>query len=193
MSRASATDDDTARAAVLKTADEVFYERGVGAAGMADIRDLSGVSLRRLYALYPNKRALVAAWLTARHGAWMAWFAGSIDRRRAEGEDPLLAAFDAIADWSATPGYRGCAFLNTAAETGEIDAVHRRIIAAHKRDLITCLAGLAEAGGYRDADELARMLAVLIDGAIVQAAVLESPYPVNAARAAAAQLLEAHR
>ena len=48
------------------------------------------------------------------------------------GEEPLLAAFDAIAEWAASPGYRGCAFVNSAAEAAEIDDTHRRIIAAHK-------------------------------------------------------------
>lgn len=193
MSPAAMLDDEAARAAVLRAADEVFYERGVAGAEMAEIRDASGVSLRRLYGLYPSKRELVAAWLTARHRTWMEWFVASIERSRVAGDDAVLAAFDAIAEWSATPGYRGCAFVNTAAETAEIDDAHREIIAGHKRDLIACLAGLADAGGYEPADRLAEMLAVLIDGAIVQAAVLSSQQPVAAAREAASRLLEAHR
>ena len=74
-------DDATARAAVLQSANEVFYARGIAGVGMADIRDDSGVSLRRLYGLYPSKRELVTAWLTARHTTWMDWFESSVDRR----------------------------------------------------------------------------------------------------------------
>ena len=191
MSPAATLDDDRARAAVLRSADAVFYARGVAGAGMADIRDDSGVSLRRLYGLYPSKRELVAAWLTARHTTWMEWFEGAIERRGAAGEEPLLAAFGALAEWASSPGYRGCAFVNTAAETTEIGDTHRRIIADHKEGLLTYLTSLAEEGGYAEPDRLGRMIGVLLDGAMVEAAVLASPAPISAARDAAATLLEA--
>jgi AcrR family transcriptional regulator len=193
MSPAATLDDAAARSAVLRSADAVFYARGVGAVGMAEIRDDSGVSLRRLYALYPSKRDLVAAWLTARHASWMEWFSGSVERRAAAGVEPLLAAFDAVAEWAATPGYRGCAFVNTAAESGEIDDTHRRIVAGHKETLLAFLAALAQEGGYREPARLGRMIAVLLDGAMAEAAVLASVEPVATARAAAAVLLGVSR
>lgn len=193
MSPAATLDDDTARAAVLRSANAVFYARGVAGVSMADLRDDSGVSLRRLYGLYPSKRELVAAWLTARHTTWMEWFESSIDRSRAAGEEPLLAAFDALAEWATSPGFRGCAFLNTAAETTEIDDSHRRIIADHKQELLAYVASLAEIGGYREPDQLARMIGVLLDGAMVEAAVFSSQEPIAAARQAASLLLDAGR
>lgn len=193
MSPAATLDDAVARAEVLRAADEVFYARGVAGTGMADIRDEAGVSLRRLYGLYPSKADLVGAWLTARHETWMSWFLGAIDRLATDGTDPLLAAFDAIAEWAATPGYRGCAFLNTAAETTEIDDAHREIIANHKRDLIAQLARFAEDGNYLRPGQLAAAVGVLIDGAIVESAVLGAPRPIGVARQVAAMLLQAHR
>lgn len=191
MSPAATLDNDQARAAVLESANAVFYARGIAGVGMADIRDDSGVSLRRLYTLYPSKRELVAAWLTDRHTTWMEWFTSSVDRRRTAGEEPLLAAFDAIAEWASSPGYRGCAFVNSAAEAAEIDDSHRRIIAAHKEDLLRYLISLAEDGGYSLPERLGRMIGVLLDGAMVEAAVLSSGEPIAAARDAAAVLIEA--
>jgi AcrR family transcriptional regulator len=193
MSPAATIDDGTARAAVLRTADAVFYERGVAGVGMADIRDASGVSLRRLYGLYPSKRDLVAAWLTERHTTWFDWFEGAVERRTEAGEEPLLAAFGAIAEWAASPGYRGCAFVNTAAETTEIDDSHRRVIAGHKENLLTYLGSLARAGGYREPERLGRMIGVLLDGAMAESAVLSATAPIDAAREAASLLLGASR
>lgn len=193
MTPVSAADGGAARAAVLEAADRVFYARGVAGTGMAEIRDGSGVSLRRLYGLFPSKRALVAAWLDERHRTWMTWFTGAIERSRAEGVEPLLAAFDAIEAWAATPGYRGCAFLNTAAEATEIDDAHRAIIAGHKRSLIRYLSSLAREGGHEPADEVAAMVAVLLDGAIVESAVLSSSRPIAAARATTARILGEER
>ena len=190
MSPAATIDDETARAAVLRSANDVFYAGGIAGVGMAEIRDESGVSLRRLYHLYPSKGELVAAWLQHRHSTWMAWFTGSVDRLAAEGENPLLAAFDTIAEWASSPGYRGCAFVNSAAEVGEIDERHREIIAAHKNDLVAYLVSLANASGCVHPDRLGRMVAVLLDGAMVEAAVLSSSEPIDAAREAAAVLIE---
>ncbi len=193
MSRAAKLDETSAREAVLGAADTVFYARGVAGTGMAEIRDASGVSLRRLYGLYPSKRELVAAWLTARHVTWMAWLSEAVARRQSEGASLVDAVFDPLAEWASSPGYRGCGFLNTAAEAAEIGEPHRRIIADHKRALIAYLAQLAAAAGHRQPELLARELGVLIDGAIVQAAVLSSLDPIDAARAAAVRLLDASR
>lgn len=175
--------------AVLAAADALFYERGIAGVGMADVRDASGVSLRRLYTLYPSKRDLVAAWLDDRHVRWMAWFTTSVSRLAGGGTDPLLVTFDAIEEWVHAPGYRGCAFLNAIAETTEIDDAHRAIVADHKRALIEHLASLATAAHPEAPDWLPETIGVLIDGAIVQAAVFGTDAPILAARRGAAQML----
>lgn len=175
--------------AVLDAADRLFYERGIAGVGMAEVRDAAGVSLRRLYGLYPGKKDLVAAWLDDRHVRWMNWFTSTVERETAEGTDPLLATFDALDEWVSSPTYRGCAFLNAIAETTEIDDQHRRIVADHKRELTEHLATLATASHPAAPPWLPDAIAVLIDGAIVQSAVFGSAAPIAAARHAAAALL----
>lgn len=193
MSPAATMDADTAERAVLDAADKLFYERGIAAVTVADVRDAAGVSLRRMYALHPSKRDLVAAWLNDRHTRWMDWFTASVASHVEQGTDPLLAVFDAIADWVHSPGYRGCAFLNAIAETGEIDQQHRTIVADHKQSLTDHLVTLAARAHTNAPTWLPAALAVLIDGAIVQCAVFGTDAPVAAARSAAAALLETIR
>lgn len=190
MSPAAVLSADDARRAVLRAADDLFYARGIGGVVMSDIRDESGVSMRRLYALYPSKRDLVAGWLVDRHERWMAWFTTTVDRFAAEGHDPVLATFDAIAEWVTTPGYRGCAFINSLAETSELDDAHRTIIADHKRDLVDHLARLATRDHPDAPAWLPAALAVVIDGTIVQCSVFSNTDPLDAARSAVRQLLE---
>jgi AcrR family transcriptional regulator len=190
MSPAATMPTDQARRAVLRAADELFYANGISGVVMSDIRDTSGVSMRRLYAMYPSKSELVAAWLTDRHDTWMAWFTTSVDRHVAAGAEPVLATFDAIAEWVASPGYRGCAFINSLAETSEMNDTHRAIIAAHKRDLVAHLAQLA-ARDHPDAPSwLPAALAVILDGVIVQCTIFANTEPLDAARSAVHQLLE---
>ena len=191
MSPAATMRTDEAQRAVLRAADELFYARGIGGVVMSDLRDASGVSMRRLYAMHPSKSELVAAWLTDRHDRWMAWFTDAVDRHVAVGADPVLATFDAIAEWVTSPGYRGCAFINSLAETSEVDDSHRTIIAAHKRDLVEHLARLATLAHPTAPGWLPAALAVLVDGAIVQCAVFGSTDPLDAARSAVHLLLEA--
>ena len=190
MSPAATFTIDDADRLVLDAADTLFYERGISGVGMAEIRDASGVSLRRIYALYPSKRDLVAAWLSDRHDRWMHWFTEAVNRHVARGTDPVLAAFDALRDWRRSPGYRGCAFINAIAEPTEIDDQHRTIVADHKRSLVRHLASLATETKTRTPPWFADALAVLIDGAIVQSAIFDNDKPISAARKAAAQLLE---
>ena len=47
-------DSDDPRQHVLETADRLFYGRGVQAVGMDELRQAAGVSLKRLYALFPS-------------------------------------------------------------------------------------------------------------------------------------------
>ena len=190
MSPAATMTTDEARQAVLRAADELFYARGITGVVMADVRDASGVSMRRLYMMYPSKRDLVAGWLTERHETWMAWFTTTVERYIAAGADPVMATFDAIADWVTAPGYRGCAFINTLAEANEIDDTHRTIIAAHKTDLIEHLANLTSRGHPRAPAWLPAALGVIVDGAVVQCTIFANPEPLNAARSAVHQLLE---
>ena len=190
MSPAAVFTIEDADRLVLDAADTLFYERGISGVGMAEVRDASGVSLRRIYGLYPSKQDLVAAWLTDRHERWMRWFTETVDRHITRGTDPVLAAFDALREWTRSPGYRGCAFINAIAEPMEITEQHRTIVADHKRSLVRHLATLATRRQSRTPSWFADALAVLIDGAIVQAAIFGNDRPITAARKAAARLLE---
>jgi AcrR family transcriptional regulator len=171
MSPAATMSTDESERAILAAADRLFYGRGLALVTMADVRDEAGVSLRRMYALYPSKRDLVAAWLEDRHLTWMAWFTAAIEKRSRSGADPVAATFDALTEWAKSPEYRGCAFLNSIAETSEIDEAHRQIVARHKQSLVQHLAQLTACEHPSAPKWLAEALGVLIDGAIVQSAV----------------------
>ena len=190
MSPASTLSRESAQESIMRSADQLFYERGIAGAGMADVRDFSGVSLRRLYSLYPSKSDLVAAWLEDRHQTWMKWFAESVDRQVEDGVEPVMAFFGAIEEWATSPGYRGCAFLNAIAETTEIDDRHRAIVADHKRALVQHVSIVVH-GAYPSAPEwFASALGVLLDGAVVDSAVFGSLAPIADARAAASTLVD---
>ena len=175
--------------AILDAADDLFYARGLAVVTMSDVRDASGVSLRRLYSIYPSKADLVDGWLRDRHATWMRWFVDAVDRLAKRGKSSLVATFDALAEWASEPGYRGCAFLNSIGETSEIDDRHREIVADHKRQLVAHLGSLATRDHPGSSKWLPHAIGVLVDGAIVQSVVFGGVEPIRAARVAAQHLV----
>lgn len=182
--------DQEARERVLAAAGPLFYRRGFTAVGMDDIRDASGVSLKRLYLCFPSKDRLVEAVLTRRDDQWMAALAQQVDRHG----DPrlrLLAVFSFLRDWFASPGFRGCAFINAFGELGSRSPAVAEIARLHKLRLRGYLAQLAAEAGVPDPAVLAGQLLVLMDGAIVVAATGTSTQAAEYARQAAQALLDA--
>lgn len=172
MSAPTLTSDE-ADARILVAADHLFYANGVAAITMADIRDSAGVSLRRLYSLYAGKGDLITGWLNHRQHEWLHWFESEVASTITAGRVATDAVFDVLAAWLSETNYRGCGFINTLLEMHELTDEHRSIIETHKAHLIGTLA--------RYSSDPAAM-GVLIDGAIVQAAIFQSLEPVDAAR-----------
>jgi AcrR family transcriptional regulator len=173
MSPTATLSVDEAREASVRAADDLFYRRGIPAVTMAEIRDRSAVSLRRLYSMYPAKSDLVSAWLAHRHEEWLGGYQAGVEQRIAAGDDVVTAIFGALEDWMTKTNFRGCGFINTHAEGSDLTADHQRIIRQHKQGVADYLATLTPAGPA---------LAVLLDGAIVQASIFGSPEPIHLAQ-----------
>ena len=115
-------DDETARDLAVGTADRLIYERGIRAVGMDDIRDASGLSLKRLYRLFPAKEQLAEAALRHREAAFTASLAARVEVV-ADPRERLLAVFDHLLAWFDEPDFRGCPFVNAWGEAGAEGAV----------------------------------------------------------------------
>lgn len=183
-------DDAEARDRLLTAAGELFYARGIGAVGMDDIRASSGLALRRIYQHFGSKDSLVEAYLARRDERWMAALAGRVDQCRGP-RRRVLAVFDFLADWFASPDFRGCAFINAFGEGGGGPGPVADITRRHKEGLARYLAGLAREARAPDPQPLAAQLLMLVDGAIVSAATGVNTRAAGDAREAAAALLAA--
>ncbi|WP_405658823.1 TetR/AcrR family transcriptional regulator [Streptomyces sp. NBC_01166] len=180
-------DPAQARSAALEAAEDLFYARGIQVVSMDEIRAASGVSLKRLYALFPSKSALVRACLEARDTRWRAQLAAYVDSRPGPPQDRVLAVFDWLHLWFSEPGFRGCAFTNSFGEIGATDASVAGVARLHKEAFRAYVAGLVVAAGEPEESAVAYVL--LAEGAIVTAAVSGTPEPAHQARRAAARLL----
>ncbi|MEU7133529.1 TetR/AcrR family transcriptional regulator [Streptomyces sp. NPDC046261] len=178
---------EEAGARVLDAAEELFYARGLQAVGMDAIRGASGVSLKRLYRLYPSKDALVEAYLRRRDERWRAALARHAGARPA-GRERLLAVYDWLGLWFAEPGFRGCAFVNSFGELGTTVPAVAEAARAHKEAFRGYVAELVAEAGLPG--ESTAPLVLLAEGAIARAAVAGDTGAAHEAREAARALLD---
>ncbi|MCT2583946.1 TetR/AcrR family transcriptional regulator [Actinophytocola gossypii] len=179
-------DDEAAATRVLDAADRLFYERGVQAVGMDDLRAESGVSLKRLYRLFAGKESIVEHVLERRHETWEAWIAEAT--AAGSPRSRLLAIYDMLARWFTQDDFRGCFFINSFGELGAMSPRVAEIVRAHKVGFQTTVADLVTAAGAPSS--LAPQLAILAEGAQTTAAIAGDPEPAKQARAAAEVLID---
>ncbi|GGM80249.1 TetR family transcriptional regulator [Longimycelium tulufanense] len=184
-------DDEEARQRVLDAAEALFYERGLQAVGIDDIRAASGVSLKRLYRCFGSKHELVSAYLDRTDLRWRSALAEYVSAVGGDPREAVLAVFDWLGLWFAEPGFRGCAFINAHGELGEVAPDVAAATRRHKEALLAYLTRLAERACPGAGRALANQLLLVVDGAIVTAAVHGASGAAAAGRAAAAALLDA--
>jgi AcrR family transcriptional regulator len=155
------------RERLLAASDELFYRDGVHSTGIDAVIEKAGVAKGSLYYIFGGKDELVAAYLRGRHDAWRR----RIEAAQAGVDDPdekVLAVFDAIADYVSLPGFRGCPFINAAAEAPAGES-QQLAIKEYRDWLRQSFRELAADTGVAGSEALADALIVLYDGALATA------------------------
>jgi AcrR family transcriptional regulator len=181
--------EQTVREQILAAADELYYRKGYAAVGMDELRAAAGVSLRRLYALFPSKTDIVTAVLARKHGERESGLTGAVADAGADPRDRLLAVYGYLEDWFCTDDFRGCAFINAFGELGGTNPEVAKIVRDHKASFQAYMAGLVVAAGAPAS--LAAQLSILAEGAQSTAAIAADPQVAVQARNAAEVLIDA--
>ncbi|WP_157413025.1 TetR/AcrR family transcriptional regulator [Aeromicrobium sp. Root236] len=180
--------DDAARDLVIATADSLYNLRGIQSVGMDALRDASGVSLKRLYKLFPSKEVIVEEVLRSRHERWMTSVSAAVaDAATPRGQ--LLAIFDYLGAWFGENDFRGCGFINSFGELGGTVESLAGIVRDHKADFQAYVARLVEQAG--GPSWLGPQLAILAEGAQTTAAIAGTSQAADDARRAAEILMDA--
>jgi AcrR family transcriptional regulator len=173
---------------LLETTEDLIYRNGIHATGMDLLVKTSGVSRKSIYKYFGTKDELVAEVLKRRDERWMDWFRTEVEKAESP-EARLLHIFSVLGDWFASTGFRGCAFINTAGETGDPTDPVRLVAREHKEKLLDFVREICREYDAADPDALARQFLILIDGAITVAHVLGDFSSANSAKAVARTLL----
>ncbi|WP_235781423.1 TetR/AcrR family transcriptional regulator [Sinomonas notoginsengisoli] len=176
------------RAMIVEAVSPLFYARGFTAVGMDELRAVTGVSLKRLYRLFPSKEDIIEEVLHSWRDTWEANLRAQVESTQVPRER-LLAVFDFLAGWFTSEGFRGCAFINSFGELGGISGRIPAIVRAQKKEFQEYLACVAT--GIGAPETLAPQLAILAEGALTTAAIAGSAESAHQARAAAEVLIDA--
>ncbi|RPF20525.1 TetR/AcrR family transcriptional regulator [Myceligenerans xiligouense] len=156
-----------ARDRLLRTASALFYADGVRGVGVERVVAEASVTRATFYRHFAGKEALVVAYIEA---------ADAAVRRRA-GEPPsgtperarawLAAATDVVGETVCAPGFRGCAFINAAAEYPDPSSPVRQAVRAHRAWLLGVVTEALRGAGHPDPAAAGRRWMVMRDGAMV--------------------------
>ena len=165
-----------ARARLLTSASRLFYTEGLHSVGIDRVIADAGVTRATLYRHFPSKDDLLVAYLTGADKAIRA----QVETARADGgppEDVVRAVAATITDGIRSPGFRGCAFLNAAAEYPDpAHPVHQAVL-AHRQWFLSTVTELLAETGETAPEPAARHFVMLRDGAMA-AGCLSDPAPV---------------
>ena len=175
---------------ILQAASTLFYSNGINATGVDAIARLAGSNKMTLYKHFPSKNDLVIAFLRKRDEDFRAWFVEKINDKAEQPSDKLLAIFDVISEWLDIPEFRGCAFINAAAEFPvEGNPVHQ-VSAEFYDNFRAFISDLAAQCGIASSESLALQLTLLIEGAIVSEQMKRHSGSAEQAKQAAKVLIE---
>ncbi|GAA2722413.1 MULTISPECIES: helix-turn-helix domain-containing protein [Streptomyces] len=167
------------RERLLEAAIRLFYEEGIQSVGVDRLIAEAGITKATFYRHFPTKDALVRAYVEDRDQAVRA----RADALAAQARGPrevLTALVAELGKQACGAGFRGCAFINAAAEYPDAGHPVRQAVAEHRRWFRARLVQLLQDAGHPRAEDAADTLVLLRDGTMT------GGYLDDPARAAAA-------
>lgn len=154
------------RERIVDAASELFYAQGLRAVSAEKIIAQVGITKVTFYRHFPTKDDLIVAYLERRAQWERDAIAGA---RQAAGHVPEVFRIiaEAIGAEGCRPGFRGCPFINAAAEYADPDHPVRRVVDAHRRWFKQTTQDLLDEIEVPDSARVADQLVMLRDGAMV--------------------------
>ena len=175
----------------MATAQRLFYRDGYRVVGIDTLLAEAGVAKMTLYNHFASKDELIVAVIEKLDADVRTSLTSAVD---AAGNAPtrrLLAVFDWLAAWFKTDDFKGCGFIRALSEFPDPEHPVHQAAWRHKQAVNALLRQLAADAEARHPAELANVLSLLIDGAILSAHASGSAASALTARTTAAALLKA--
>jgi len=151
---------------ILEAASALFYAQGIRAVSADKIIERAGITKVTFYRHFHTKDDLVVAYLERQAARERTALDGV--REAADTDAEAFRAFaEQIGAASCRPGFRGCAFINTAAEYADPESAVRGVVAEHRAWYRSSFAEMLDHMGATDVEDAADEVLMLRDGAMV--------------------------
>ena len=190
----TAPDPDTQdmRDRILNAASRLFYANGIRATGISEIVKLAGITKVTLYRHFASKDLLVLAYLDRRSSFERGYVRDAMALARENPGAAARAIASTIGIESCSPGFRGCPFINAAAEFGDPANIIRQNVDEHRRWFKEAIEDLLRNVGRTDVEATAAELVMLRDGAMISGYLGDSEEVAAALYRAGSAIVAAH-
>ena len=154
-----------AKQRILETANRLFYEEGINSVGVDKLISSSSVTKATFYKHYGAKDRLILEYLRGQHRLVEDLLDGIV-QTAPRPEDAVLGLIDAIISEIHRAGFRGCAFINAAAEFCDPRHPVRDIVSSHRDWYTGRLTDLLRDGEHPMPGDAADELMLARDGAM---------------------------
>jgi len=120
-----------ARDRLLRTASAIFYSKGINTVGVEELVSRAQVTRATFYRHFPSKDDLIVAYLRMTDELVRAEV-GAITESGRSARDTINAIAGWIVDQIRNSEFRGCAFLNAAAEYPDPESPVQRVVVEHR-------------------------------------------------------------
>ncbi len=169
------TESSAARQQILETASKLFYEKGIPYVGINEVIAESNVAKRTLYRWFASKDKLIEEVMKYRAEQWIQWFEKAVTERGKTPKERLLATFDVLREWYASPGFRGCPFINAVLEIADPSHKAHHVSINLRESIRQIIMRLATEAGVQAPDAFSKQYLLLIGGASLMATIEQSP------------------
>jgi len=154
-----------AKLRILAVADRLFYDEGIRSVGIDRLIAESEVTKATFYKHYGSKDRLTAEYINGRHLQSVAEI-DAIVEETPDADAALHGIVASIVAETQAATFRGCAFINAAAEFGNDDHPVRQAVLAHRDWYTERLAELLRESGHPLSGDAADDLILARDGAM---------------------------
>jgi len=177
--RSSVRPPAPAKLKILATADRLFYTEGIHTVGVDRIIAQARVTKATFYKHFRSKDLLIVAYVRGRHEQVSDWL-DSLDEELGEPRAVLRALVDAIGVEATREGFRGCPFINAAAQFVDPSHPVHQAVTEHREWYSRRIEELLRAIGHPSPGDAADDLLLARDGALAGGHVGD-PIAANAA------------
>ena len=155
-----------ARKRLLETASTLFYTDGIHSVGVDRIISETPTTRATFYRYFSGKDALVLAHVQQRDAALRELYA-EVCSRTPNAHQRLEGLLTGIGDHLCHAGFRGCPFINAAAEYPDATSSVHGAVLEHRAWFASTVLELLRLAGVSQPERVARRLVLLRDGAMV--------------------------